>query len=158
MHHSEWPSNVLIVKNKNGKWEVCVDFANLNKSCTTDPFPLPFINQLLYLIFGYAMFSFLNAYSGYNQLWMNPEDEEKTTYVTRNGVFCYKVMSFGLKNVGATYQRLVTKLFEGLMGKIVEAYIDNIAVKIVDLSSYLNHLDLVFKCLRQHRVKLNPAK
>lgn len=89
---------------------------------------------------------------------MNPEDEEKTTFVTRKGVFCYKVMPFRLKNASATYQHLVTKLYEGLVGKIVEAYIDNMVVKCEDFSSHLNHLEVVFERLRQHRVKLDPAK
>lgn len=89
---------------------------------------------------------------------MNPKGEEKTTFVTRKRVFGYKVMLFGLDNAGATYQRLVTKLFDGLIGKVVKAYIDYTVVKSTSFSSHLAHLQLVFERSRQHRVKSNPSK
>lgn len=89
---------------------------------------------------------------------MNPEDKEKTTFVTRKMVFCYEVMPFGLKNARLTYQRLVTKLFERLIRKDVEAFINDIMVKSVDFLNHFSHLKLVFKRQRRHRVKLDPSK
>lgn len=101
------------------------------------------------------MFSFLNAYSGYSQIHMNPKDEENTTFVTRKGVRYFKAMPFGLKNAEATYQRLVTKLFEG-MGGIVKAYIDDTVVQSLDFSNHLDQFELVVQFL-QHQVKSNPT-
>ena len=73
--------------------------------------------------------SFLDAYRGYHQIAMHEPDQEKTTFITLRGVFCYKVMPFGLKNAGATYQRMVTKMFEPVLDKTINAYIDNMVVK-----------------------------
>ena len=71
----------------------------------------------------------MDAYSGYNQIHMCPEDEDKTAFTTDRGLYCYKVMPFGLKNAGATYQRLVKKIFSGLIGRTIEVYIDDMLVK-----------------------------
>ena len=123
-----WLSNTVVVKKKNGKWRVCIDFTDLNKACPKDPFPLPRINQLVDSASGHARLSFLDAFQGYHQIPMNAADQDKTTFFTPRGTYCYKVMLFGLKNVGATYQRMVTKLFGHIMGKTVEAYIDDMLV------------------------------
>ena len=77
----------------------------------------------------HGMLSFLDAFSGYHQIPMSPADEEKTVFITPHKLYCYKVMPFGLKNAGATYQRLMTKIFKPLIGHIVEVYIDDIMVK-----------------------------
>jgi hypothetical protein len=106
-----WLSNTVVVKKKNGKWRVCIDFTNLNKACPKDPFPLPKIDQLVDATSGHQRMSFLDAFQGYHQIAMNPVDEEKTAFITPRGIFCYKVMPFGLKNAGATYQRMITKMF-----------------------------------------------
>ena len=90
---------------------MCVDYADLNEACQKDSFPLPQIDQIVDASAGHGMFSFLDAFSGYPQIPMHPSEAKKTTFITPHGLFCYKVMSFGLKNVGATYQRLVTKMF-----------------------------------------------
>lgn len=150
VHHSNWLSNVVIVNKKNGKWQVCVDSMDLSRSYPMDPFSLPIINQLLDFMYGCSMFSFLDAYSRYDQIKMNHKDEEKTSFITRKGINCYKAMRFGLKNAGTTYQYLVTKLFEGLLGKVVKAYIDDTIVKSTDFSTHLSHLELVFQCLVRH--------
>ncbi|XP_059625366.1 uncharacterized protein LOC132268551 [Cornus florida] len=94
-----------------------------------DNFPLPKIDQMVDATTGYECLTFLDAYSGYNQIPMDPADEEKTSFVTERGTYCYKVMPFGLKNAGATYQRLISKIFKEQIGKIVEAYIDDMVVK-----------------------------
>ena len=88
-----------------------MDFTNLNKACPKNSYPLPCIDQLVDSIVGYKLLSFMDAFSGYNQIRMDEIDQEKTSFITSQGLFCYKVMPFGLKNVGATYQRLVNQMF-----------------------------------------------
>ena len=86
------------------------------------------------------MLSFLDAFSGYHQIPMHPLDAEKTTFITPHGLFCYNVMQFGLKNVRATYQRLVTKMFRPLLRKTMEVYIDDMLVKSKERSNHAGHL------------------
>ncbi|RVX15376.1 Transposon Ty3-I Gag-Pol polyprotein [Vitis vinifera] len=93
---------------------VCVDYTNLNNACLKDSFPLPRIDQIVDSTTGQGMLSFLDAFSGYHQIPMSSADEEKTVFITPHGLYCYKVMPFRLKNVDATYQRLMTKIFKPL--------------------------------------------
>ena len=122
-------ANVVVVPKKEGKWRVCVDYTNLNNACPKNSFPLPRIDQIVDSTTGQEMLSFLDAFSGYHQILMSPADEEKTTFITPHSLYCYKVMSFGLKNAGATYQKLMTKIFKPLVGGSMEIYIDDIVVK-----------------------------
>ena len=91
------------MKKVNGKWRMCVDFTDLNKACPKDSFPLPRIDQLVDSMAGHKLLTFMDAFSGYNQIKMAKEDQEKTAFITSQGLYCYKVMPFGLKNAGATY-------------------------------------------------------
>ena len=100
-----------MVKKPNGKWRMCVDFTDLNRACPKDSYPLPQIDTLVNSTARHELLSFMDAFSSYNQIRMKEEDQEKTSFVTSQGIFCYKVMSFGLKNAGATYQRLMNKMF-----------------------------------------------
>ena len=129
VEYPEWLSNVVMVPKKGGKWRVCVGYTNLNDACPKDSFPLPRINQIVDATSRHEMLSFLDAFSGYHQILMALEDEEKTSFITPHGLYCYRVMSFRLKNVGATYQRLMTKIFKPLVGDIIEVYIDDVVVK-----------------------------
>uniref|UniRef100_A0A2N9I521 Uncharacterized protein n=1 Tax=Fagus sylvatica TaxID=28930 RepID=A0A2N9I521_FAGSY len=156
--YPQWLSNTVVVKKKNIKWRVCVDFTDLNKACPKDPFPLPKIDQLVDSTAGHERMSFLDAFQGYHQIALRREDQEKTTFITPRGVFCYKVMPFGLKNAGATYQRMVTKMFSELLGKTVEVYIDDMVVKSVQGTDHLEDLRQVFSILRRHSLKLNASK
>ena len=90
---------------------MCVDFTDLNKACPKDSYPLPRIDQLMDSIVGHQLLSFMDAFLGYNRILMDEADQEKTSFITSQGLFCYKVMPFGLKNAGATYQRLVNHMF-----------------------------------------------
>ena len=114
---------MVVVKKKNGKWHACIDFTNLNKACPKDSFLLPYIDMLVDATAGHELLSFMDAFSRYNQILMHPNDQEKTAFVTERGTFCYKVMSFSLKNVGATYQRLVNKMFPEMLSQTTEVYI-----------------------------------
>ena len=102
-YYPDWLVNVVLVKKANGKWRMCVDFTSLNKACPKDSFPLPRINQLVDSIVGHKLLTFMDAFSGYNQIKMAKEDQEKTFFITSRALYCYKVMPFRLKNAEATY-------------------------------------------------------
>ena len=91
---------MVLVKKSSGKWRVCTDFTDLNKACPKDSFPLPRIDQLVDATAGHELLSFMDTYSGYNQIRMDPKDEEKTSVITNQGLYCYNIMPFGLKNAG----------------------------------------------------------
>ena len=99
---------------------------------------------------GYEIFSFMDGFSSYNQIKMSPKDEELTAFRTPKGIYCYKVMPFGLKNAGATYQRAMTIVLDGLLYKIIECNIDDIVVKSKREKYHLKHLEMVFDHLRKH--------
>lgn len=144
VEYPEWLANVVVVPKKKGKWRVCVDYTNLNDACPKDSFPLLRIDQIVDATFEHEMLSFLDAFYGYHQIPMAPEDEEKTAFITPHKLYCYKVMPFGLKNARATYQRLMTKIFKPLIGSIVEVYIDDVVVKSKTRSEHTRHLQEVF--------------
>jgi len=156
--YPEWLANPVVVKKKNGKWRVCVDFTDLNKACPKDCFPLPHIDRLVESTTGHEMLSFMDAFSGYNQILMNPDDQEKTSFITERGTYCYKVMPFKLKKAGATYQRLVNRMFKDLLGKTMEVYIDDMLVKSTSSTSHFGHLQQCFDILNEFGMKLNPSK
>ena len=103
VYYPDWLANVVIVKKANGKWRMCVDFTDLNKAFPKDSYPLPRIDQLVDSTAGHKLLSFMDAFSRHNQIRMDEVDQEKTSFVTSQGLFCYKVMPFGLKNARATY-------------------------------------------------------
>jgi hypothetical protein len=103
VYYPDWLANVVMVKKSTGKWRMCVDFTDLNKACPKDSFPLPRIDLLVDSTSGHNLLSFMDAFSGYNQIRMHEFDQEATSFVTDCGLYCYKVMPFGLKNAGATY-------------------------------------------------------
>nr|GEV94972.1 hypothetical protein [Tanacetum cinerariifolium] len=108
-HYHSWLSNPVMVNKHDDSWRMCVDFKDLNKACPKDGYPLPKIDWKVESLCGYPYKCFLDAYKGYHQIKMAEEDEEKTPFITSQGIFCYSKTSFGLKNAGATYQRLCTK-------------------------------------------------
>ncbi|KAM2029857.1 hypothetical protein ACFXTI_041147 [Malus domestica] len=111
------------------KYRVCVNYTNLNKACLKDPYPLPRIDLLVDSTSGNQLLSFINAYSGYNQIAMYESDKEYTAFMIKRSTYCYKVMPFGLKNAEPTYQRLVNMMFKMQIGVIIEVYVDDIMVK-----------------------------
>ena len=108
---------------------MCVDFKDLNKACPKDDFPLPHIDVIVDSAASSAMYSFMDEFSGYNQIMMAVMDKIKTAFITEWGTYCYKVMPFGLKNARATYQRVAIALFHDMMHKEVEVYVDDMMVK-----------------------------
>ena len=158
VQYPSWLANVVMVKKSSGKWRICVDYTDLNRACPKDSFPLPKIDQLVDTTSGHRLLSFMDAFSGYNQIRMNPEDEEHTAFITDRGTFCYRMMPFGLKNAGATYQRLVNKVFKDQIGRNMQVYVDDMLVMSKLDSDHVADLAETFGNLRRHQMKLNPAK
>ena len=154
----KWLANVVVVEKKNGKWRVCVDYTDLNKACPKDPFPLPHIDSLVDATAGHEILTFMDASSGFQQIQMEPSDQEDTAFMTPTCIYCYKAMPFGLKNAGATYQRLVNKMFKEQLGKTMEVYIDDMVVKSKKAENHLQDLEEAFDILDEFNMKLNPAK
>ncbi|GJW06148.1 reverse transcriptase domain-containing protein [Tanacetum coccineum] len=139
-------------------WRMCVDFTDLNKACPQDCYPLPEIDWKVKSLCGYPFKCFLDAYKGYHQIHMAESDEEKTAFHTSYGVYCYTKMPFGLKNAGATYQRLVDKAFDNQVGRNIEVYIDDLVIKSHTETEMLRDMDETFRTLQKINMKLNPKK
>ena len=147
--YSEWVANIIPVPKKDGKVRMYIDYIDLNRASPKDKFPLPHIDTLVDNTAKNSRFSFMDGFSGYNQIRMTPEDREKTVFVTMWGTFCYKVMPFGLKNAGATYQRAMVTLFHDMMHKKIEVYMDDLIAKSREDESYVQNLRKLFKRLRK---------
>ncbi|XP_062103347.1 uncharacterized protein LOC133814399 [Humulus lupulus] len=143
---------------KNGQLCICVDYRDLNRACPKDEFPLPITELLVDATTGFDALSFMDGFSGYNQIKMAPEDEELTAFRTLKGIFCYKVVPFGLKNAGATYQRAMAMIFEDMLHNTIECYDDDLVVKKKKRKDHLDDLKWVFDRLRKHQLKMNPLK
>jgi hypothetical protein len=156
--HPEWLANPVLVRKKGGKWRMCVDYTGLNKACPKVPYPLPRINQIVDSTTGCETLSFLDAYSGYQQIRMKESNQLATSFITPFGMYCYITMPFGLRNAGATYQRCMNHVFGEHIDRTVEAYVDDIVVKTRKASDLLSDLETTFKCLKAKGIKLNPEK
>ena len=147
-----------MVKKANGKWRMCVDFMDLNRACPKDSYLLPRIDTLVDSTARHQLLSLMDAFSGYNQIRMEEADQEKTSFVTSQGLFYYKVMPFGLKNAGATYQRLMNKMFAHQIGRNVQVYVADMLVKSLREDNHLSDLQETFNILRAYNMKLNLNK
>jgi len=157
--YAEWISNVVPVYKKNGKLRVCIDFRNLNKATPMDGYPMPVADLLVDAVAGHRIISFMDGNAGYNQIFMAEEDIPKTVFRCPGhvGLFEWIVMTFGLKNAGATCQRAMNFIFHEFIGKLVEIYIDDVVVKSEDFAKHLAGLRKV-ECTRKHGLKMNPNK
>ncbi|KAJ4769499.1 Pol-polyprotein [Rhynchospora pubera] len=158
VEYPRWLANPVLVRKSNGKWRMCIDYTDLNKACPKKPFPLPSIDAMIDSTAGFKYLSFMDAYSGYNQIQMHPDDKEKTSFVTEEGLFCYRFMPFGLKNAGAEYQQKVNKVFKNELGGIIEAYIDDMVVKSCTGKEHVQHLNMIFQKMRDVGMRLNSKK
>ncbi|MCI36081.1 hypothetical protein A2U01_0057303, partial [Trifolium medium] len=131
---------------------------DLNKACPKDSYPLPNIDKLVDNLAGYKLLSFMDAYSGYNQIPMYEGDKDKTAFMTEGANYKYNVMPFGLKNAGATYQRMMNKVFKEEIGDMLEVYMDDMIVKSAVEMEHETHLNTVFSKVRRYNMKLNPEK
>jgi hypothetical protein len=108
---------------------MCINYTNLNKHCHKDPFGLSQIDLVINSTASRDLLCFFDCYSGYHQIAIKEEDQEKTTFITPFGAYCYTTMSFRLKNTSATYRRAIQACFKKLLNKNVEAYVDDVVVK-----------------------------
>ena len=110
--YQTWVANPVMVPKSNGQWRMCIDFKDLNKACLKDCYPLPEIDFKVDALAPFRFKCFLDAYKGYHQIHMAAGDQDKTAFRTKDGTFCYKMMPFGLKNAGSTYQRPMDREFK----------------------------------------------
>ncbi|GJY88407.1 reverse transcriptase domain-containing protein [Tanacetum coccineum] len=134
------------------------DFKDLNKACPKDGYPLPEIDWKVESLCGFPFKCFLDAYKGYHQIQMAEEDEENTAFITSQRIFCYTKMPFGLRNAGATYQRLVDKAFHKQIGRNLKVYVDDLVIKSRMEDEIARDIEETFKTLREINMKLNPKK
>src|ERR1044072_2839928 len=154
-----WIANpVLVPKKDTYVLRMCVDYGPVNKHFPKDHFPLPRIYQIIDSIAGCDLLSFLDPYLGYNQIRMKEEDKEHTSFITPYDVFCYRTMPFGLKNAGATYQRMMQACLKEQIGRNVQVYVDDIVIKTYSTNTLLDDLRETFAALNKYRIKLNPKK
>jgi hypothetical protein len=154
---TEWVSNIVLVTKKQGTIRVCVDYRDLNKACPKDNYPTPFIDQIIDNCVGSVIFSFMDGFSGYNQIDILPADQHKTTFIFPWGTFSYRKLPFGLKNVGATFQRAMSYAFHDIK-HIVEPYLDDLPAHSSHRRDHIGHLRAIFLRCRFYNIRLNPHK
>lgn len=137
---------------------MCIDYRDLNSICPKDDFPLPLTELLIDIFMGYEALSFIDGYSEYNQIQMAPKNEEVTAFHTPIGIFCYRVMPFGLKNVGTTYQRAMNYIFKDLLYDAVKCYVDDLVVQTKLGQYHIVDLNRVFQQLHHYNLKMNSLK
>jgi len=137
---------------------MCVDFTDLNKACPKDSYPLPNIDAFVDSASGCRLLSFLDAFSSYNQIMIHPRDECKTAFMIESSCYCYKAMPFGLKNAGATYQRLMDRVLAPMLGRNVQAYVDDMVVTSQQREQHITNLEELFTTITKYMLKLNPEK
>ena len=156
--YSDWVANIVPMPKKDGKVHMCVDYKDLNRANPKDNFPLPHIDTLIDNTATNRFFSFVDRFSSYNQIKMAKEDKANTAFTTHWGTYAYNAMPFGLKNVGATYQRAIVTLFHDMMHKEIEVYVDDMIAKSHIARDHLVDLRKLFKRLIKYRLRLNPNK
>ena len=139
----------------NGKWWICVDYRDLNKTTLRDYFPFPFIDQVLDTLFEKKYFSFLDGFSGYNQIQIALEDQQKTTFTCPWGIYGYKLLPFRLCNAPTTFQRVVLGFFGDLIHDCVEVFMDNFSVYGDTYEEALTNLEKVLICYQETNLSLN---
>ena len=160
-------SGVTVVKNEENElvptriqtgWRVCIDYRKLNATTRKDHFPLPFIDQMLERLAGHSFYCFLDGYSGYNQIVIAPDDQEKTTFTCPFGTFAYRRMPFGLCNAPATFQRCMVSIFSDFVEKIIEVFMDDFSVFGDSFDGCLTNLTLILKRCIETNLVLNWEK
>jgi hypothetical protein len=126
--YPQWLANVVMVHKKNERWRMCTDFTDLNKCCLKDDFPLARIDQIIDSAAGCDIMILLDYFSGHHQIWLRREDEEKTSFITPFGTYCYMRMSEGLPNIGPTFYRIMKAALKDQVNKNVQSYVDDIVV------------------------------
>jgi len=155
---SPWSAPVVIVKKKNGKFRLCVDYRRLNSITKRDQYPLPRIDELLDSFKNARYFLIIDLVSGFWQVEMQQEDRQKTAFITKQGLFEFNIMPFGLTNAPATFQRLMNTIFREYIDKFIVVYIDDITIYSKTFDEHLQHLRSTFTKLREAGLKVQPDK
>jgi hypothetical protein len=139
---------------------VCIDFHNLNKATLKDEYPMPIADMIINNALGHRVISFLDDSASYNQSFMAEEDMSKMAFRCPGfiGVFEWVVMTFGLKNVGAEYERAINLIFHDLLGIILEMYIIEFVIKLDSMDNHLVDLHLALERMCWYGLKINPLK
>ena len=147
IEHTEWVSPIVVVLKKNGKLRVCINLKKVNAATIRDSYPLPITEHVLERVAEKEAYSFLDGFSGYNQVAIHPNDQHKIAFVTEFGIFAYRVMPFGLTNAPATFQRLMNHAFKDYLREFLEVYMDDLCVYSSMRGMHIDHLIKVFeKC------------
>src|ERR1044072_1270847 len=156
----EWLANIVLVIKKNGSLRICIDFRDLNTATPKDEYSMSVAEMLIDSATGFEYLSMLDGYSGYNQIFIAEEDVAKTTFRCPGALGTYEwvVMPFGLKNAGATYQRVMNTIFHDFIETLMQVYIDDIVIKFISAETHLHHLSQSFERMRKHGLKMNPLK
>jgi hypothetical protein len=153
----DWVSNLFPIDKKQGTIRVCVDYRDINKACPKDNFPTPFVDQIVDDCTGSEIFSLMDGFSGYNQINIVPEDQHKTAFICPRGTFSYRKLPFGLKNVGATFQRAMSYAFHDIK-HIIQPYLDDLPAHSMHRVDHPTHLRSIFVYCRFYHIRLNPHK
>ena len=155
---SPWSSNVVMVRKHDGTLRFCIDFRKLNAVTKGDCYPLPKISACLDALSGAHYFSAFDLRSGYYQVAMDPKDADKTSFVTKSGTYRFERLPMGLKNAGATFQRMMDLIMQGLNFEICLIYLDDIIVYSRTITEHVERLEVLFQRLRSTHLKLKPSK
>jgi hypothetical protein len=158
--YAEWISSIVPVQKKDGRWRGCMDFRDLNRATPKDEYLMPVVETLINAVVSNKILSFMDGNADYNQIFMAREDIHKTAFRVPGavGLFEYVVMTFGLKNASATYQRAMNYIYHDLIDKLVEIYIDDVVVKSTSIGAHLGDLHQVFERIRRSGLMMNPKK
>jgi len=150
-------SNIVPINKKQGTIRICIDYRDINRACPKHNYPTPYIDQIIDDCAGSELFSFMDSFSGYNQINILPADQPKTTFICPWGTFAYCKLPFGLKNAGATFQRAMSYAFHDIK-HIVQPYLDNLPTHSLHRADHLIHLRAIFMRCRHYWIRLNPHK
>jgi hypothetical protein len=158
VRYPQWLSNIVMVRKKNVKWRMCIDFNGLNKCCPKDDFPLTRIDKIIDSATGCEIMALLDRFSGYHQIWLRREDEEKTSFITPFDTYYYMRMLEGLRNTGPTFCRMMKAALKDQVGRNVLSYVNDKVVVSKKKASYIFDLRETFTNIPEAKLKLNLDK
>lgn len=150
--------NVVVVQKKNGKWRVCMDYTDLNKACPKDPFPSSHIDSLVNSTTWHEILTFIDVSTRFQKIQMEESNQEDMSFMKPTCIYCYTAIPFYQKNKGATYQRLVNKIFKEQIETTMEVYIDDMVVKSKNEKDHAKDLEESLDILEEYNKNLNPTK